>query len=294
MENITPSQQATTLQQPNQTPQKNDLSIFFNPEQFTIIKRYRKIHRFLFKHGAFALMMVIALVLNFQLLQANTDEIMTQNNSSLLEFAQRNWERQMRQNANTEVEILTLYGESTTTDEYHSSVSNLASYQGIIVPRIFQIENGVSLLDIQQFEEKKVSSAKLIQTIEQLIFASSVRNTTISENLVIPLKNGIIEDFNLQCVMENKVSNIICDRFLDLFYQNGIFYNLDNYANELTDIMNALKDKEAICQMMYDTTLYQRKTLPIFDTLILQCPIEQAQKYRDLSNFIEVERELES
>jgi hypothetical protein len=43
-----------TIDTPISTPQteenQHDLTIFFNQEQFAIIKEYRKIHRFLFKH----------------------------------------------------------------------------------------------------------------------------------------------------------------------------------------------------------------------------------------------------
>ena len=39
--------------------QQNDLTIFFNQDQFTIIKRYRKIHRFLFKHGVYVLLLLL-------------------------------------------------------------------------------------------------------------------------------------------------------------------------------------------------------------------------------------------
>jgi hypothetical protein len=40
----------------------NDLTIFFNQDQFSIIKRYRKLHRFLFKHGIYVLMVVLGLL----------------------------------------------------------------------------------------------------------------------------------------------------------------------------------------------------------------------------------------
>jgi len=46
---------------PNEIPQ-NELNIFFNQEQFSIIKKYKKIHRILFKHGVYIAMLVIALI----------------------------------------------------------------------------------------------------------------------------------------------------------------------------------------------------------------------------------------
>ncbi|MDR2190354.1 MAG: hypothetical protein LBP53_04110 [Candidatus Peribacteria bacterium] len=56
----------TTSQSPDTLlPSKgtqNDLTIFFNQEQFHIIKQYRRLHRFLFKYGVFVLMIILGAV----------------------------------------------------------------------------------------------------------------------------------------------------------------------------------------------------------------------------------------
>ena len=292
MENEEKIQISSTQPQNNRNLTKNDLSIFFNQKQFNIIKTYKKIHRFLFKHGVFVMMCIIAIIITHKLTQQIYKNDSWIDFSTTVQISKTKRNKQISQLNNNYIAINIPYGESSFIDNYHISTSNLGKYQGFIIPRNFQIESWTTLIDIEQFENGEISSGKFIQTAEQLILASSLRSRSITPQIGLPLTNGIIEDFNLQCIKSNRLSNIICDQLLKNFYENWIFYNLWAHRTEITDIMNAVNDKKGICNLMYNNTLYQRNISEIFNTLILQCSTEQIQKYRDLSNFIEVEKEL--
>ena len=44
---------------PPETEKKDDFGLFFNQDQFNIIRGYKKVHRFLFKHGIYALTILL-------------------------------------------------------------------------------------------------------------------------------------------------------------------------------------------------------------------------------------------
>ncbi|MDR0859592.1 MAG: hypothetical protein LBO09_01020 [Candidatus Peribacteria bacterium] len=272
----------------------NELNIFFNQYQFNIIKMYRKIHRFLFKNGIFVFMGILALVivniLSNQPLNAN--QIFFSTTSTALPLARTARNKQLSQQGNLDIEVLIPYGESEMKEGLLSTKSNLAIYQGVVLPRVFSIFQGEQLLDMEKFTNKQTTSGDLVGVIDQLIFSPMLQTSNLSFQPSLSLQKGIISDFNLQCLNEQKLSPILCDKFLASFYENGRFYNVGAYKDDMELLLKVIKDKEPLCTLMYDTTLYHRAIYPVFNDLILQCSTAQIQQYRELTNFIEVEQEL--
>ncbi|MDR2190355.1 MAG: hypothetical protein LBP53_04115 [Candidatus Peribacteria bacterium] len=162
----------------------------------------------------------------------------------------------------------------------------------MVLPRLFSFPEQTFFFDMEQFQQHKTSSGDLNALIDNLIKRPLALSPTLPVSPVLSLKEGIIMDFNLGCLLKIKVSDTICNIFLERFYQQGMFYPLANYANDMQILMQKLKDTTKLCKLMYDTTLYQKKVFPLFDTLVSQCLTEQIQQYRTLTNFIQVENEL--
>ncbi|MDR2541185.1 MAG: hypothetical protein LBD11_05480 [Candidatus Peribacteria bacterium] len=285
----TPNVSVAPLTQPG-----NELNIFFNQYQFNIIKMYRKIHRFLFKNGIFVLMGIMALVI-VQVLSDQTiakSQTLSSLTSTSLTLARNAWDKQLSQQGNQDLEVLIPYGESEMREGLLSTKSNLAIYQGIVLPRVFSILSEEPFLDLEKFTNKQTTSGDLVEVIDQLIFSPLLQTSNLSFQPSLALSKGIIEDFNLQCLQEQKLSSILCDKFLATFFEDGKFYNVGAYKDDMEVLLRIIKDKDPLCRLMYDTTLYHRMIYPAFNDLILQCSTAQIQQYRELANFIEVEQEL--
>lgn len=270
----------------------NELNIFFNQAQFTIIKTYKKLHRFLFKHGVFALMGMLAVGVVYYLSQQSIKENIVLSQASGLSFAKNFREKQLSQLENADIEIQIPYGESETKEGVISTRSNLATYQGVVLPRVFSLPQGSSLFDLEKFAAKQTTSGELMKVIEQLIFSPQLQTTNLSFPPSLTLSEGILADFNLQCINEQKLSSILCDKFLERLYAEGTFYNIGTDKAGMETLLKTTKDGDKLCTLMYDTTLYHRTVYPTFNDLILQCSTSHIQRYRELINFIEIEGEL--
>ncbi|MDR2415334.1 MAG: hypothetical protein LBD75_01635, partial [Candidatus Peribacteria bacterium] len=188
--------------------------------------------------------------------------------------------------------VIIPYGTVSRTNGYLTSISTLGTYQEVVMPRNFSLPETYPLFDIVAFQQQQSTSGDINYLINALIKNVGSKEETLPPPQTFTIKENLITNFNLQCVTKPKLFSTICKEFLERFYQQGMFYPLGEYADEMTILMNAVKDRSPLCNLIYDTTLYQRKTFPIFDNLISQCSIEQLQRYRQLSNFIEIEQEL--
>jgi hypothetical protein len=273
-------------------PAVNELNIFFNQAQFNIIKTYKKLHRLLFKHGVFALMGILAIGVVYYLSQQAIKENLSLSQTSGLSLAKSFREKQLSQLENADLQVQIPYGESETKEGVISTRSNLATYQGVVLPRVFSLPQGSLLFDLERFAAKQTTSGELMKVIEQLIFSPLLQTTNLPFSPTLTLSDGILTDFNLQCINEQKLSPILCDKFLERFYAEGTFYNIGTDKTSMETLLKSIKDTEQLCTLMYDTTLYHRMVYPAFNDLILQCSTSHIQRYRELINFIEVEEEL--
>jgi hypothetical protein len=192
----------TAASQPSQEKNHNDLTIFFNQDQFNIIKQWRKIHRFLFKHGIYALMLLLGTVSVYILTLFTQDtKIATEENFSEKEHLaaqQENINKQVPELSGLTIDIL--YGKLTLEKSILSSVSNLATYQEIVLPRVAEISTTKPLFDWEKFNNNQTSPTDISKLIQQLIIAPANKNSALPKETILTLSQGIISDFNLQCL----------------------------------------------------------------------------------------------
>jgi hypothetical protein len=272
--------------------EKTDLNIFFNQEQFSIIRMYRKLHRFLFKYGIFILTILLGIVGMYLLVTKGKLNLPLAYKSSPATLSQvMNTYKERSTLSDEDFSVLIPYGIVSRSNGYLTSISTLGTYQEVIMPRTFSLPETYPLFDMTAFQLKQTTSGDITTLINALIKNVGSKEETLPFPQTFTIKENVITDFNLQCVSKMKLFGGICEVFLERFYQQGMFYPLGQYAEDMTTLMNAVKDRAPLCSLIYDITLYQRKTFPIFDTLISQCSLEHLQRYRQLSNFIEIEQE---
>jgi hypothetical protein len=205
---------------PSESLNKNSLNIFFNQEQFQIIKKYKLLHRLLFKHGIYALMIIVGIIGIFFLTKGSYPTIIQQTNTSQLASLVEAWKQQTQSTSSTSLALQIPYGTLTSTPTSFTSMSNLATYQDIVLPRMSTLPLNTTLSSTPNTPEE------LSQLINQLIFSSASQSYVLPENTPLKLSKGIISDFNLACLSEKKLSPIICSTFLENLYTYGMLYNL--------------------------------------------------------------------
>jgi len=94
-----------------------------------------------------------------------------------------------------------------------------------------------------------------------------------------------------------KVSNVVCDRFLDIFYNYGKYYDLSSYDVDLLKLVKEVKRQnmsvEPICDMVKEYVLYSN--LSPSDTLnsvMNYCTEEDQLYYKKVVSFIDSENSL--
>ena len=272
-------------------------SLFFNQDQFKLIIWYKKINRILFKHGIFAVLALGAIGVVYALMHY-APQISHSNQRSETHSSATN-EKLLRtlqtsQTKSTYLDITIPLGESSLKNNIIFSNQNLAFYQGVIIPKDFFIPKDTSLIDKESFEEGNASYSDIERLTRLLVFNPASATKELTEHPTYKLQKGILTDFNLNCINAPKFSDSICFSYLSKLYEEGRFYNLYDYPEDLKILSTKLTNNTQFCDLLYTTTLYQKTIFPAFKDAIMQCPNQIQQKYKLLTEFITITNELET
>lgn len=202
------------------------------------------------------------------------------------------WTLQTSQQDNIYLDIIIPFGEISHENWQVVNIKNLANYQGVITPRYFQIATNDSLIDLDKFNNSETDTTDIVSLANKLL-ASPKKSTNLTFHPVSPLMNWILWEFQLQCLTAFKLSDVLCNQYLDKFYREGMLYSIGNALSELDVLYRRIPDKEPFCQLLYDTTLYQKTIFPWFDRFFDDCGTDIRQQYTKLKSFIEIENELD-
>ena len=94
-----------------------------------------------------------------------------------------------------------------------------------------------------------------------------------------------------------KVSNVVCDKFLDIFYKYGKYYNLFDADADLLKLVKEIKKQnksvEPVCDMVKEYVLHSNVTpSDTFSLVMNYCSEEDQRYYKKLVGFIDVENSL--
>jgi hypothetical protein len=105
-----------------------------------------------------------------------------------------------------------------------------------------------------------------------------------------------LDGFSLSCIDGEKATDIVCDRFIDIFNKYGKYYDLAQYSSEVVDLVNSMKhqrkDIEPTCKMINEYVLHAGNTTTDLTSVMDNCNIEYASFYRKMVKFIELENSL--
>lgn len=289
----------------------SNLDFLVDESWLKIIEKYRVLNRLFFKWWAFVLALLIG-VLSWVFLQVKAnraDDIQMLNDSSIKNKSRRIEETSDKillpvVDSGVDVDVMVPYWSSSFNWTFFNSKSNLLSYKWLILPQLSSVNYKVDdFISLQDFTDQKLTRQDIKNLMNSLISNDSIyRNTRDLPNVVDYKWIGnvfqwsLVDGFNLWCLNNDKVSNFVCDKFLDTFYNYGKYYDLTQYSSEILDLVIKLlregKDINPVCDMVKEYTLHAGVTSDSLISVMGYCNEDDVKYYRKMVNFIDLENSL--
>lgn len=213
-------------------------------------------------------------------------------------------------NSWVDLEVIIPYGIASSSIDTTSfqSKSNLIKYKWIVLPQLVSINyDSPDFISLEDFDNQEITRKDLENMINYLIKDRNIWINT--RNLLndfggewIPNKFNwwLIDWFSLGCVNNYgyRVSDFLCDKFLNSFYEYGKYYELSDsqYSSEILLLVKSLNEQwksvEQICRMINEYILHVGLVSDKFDSIMQFCEKEEYEFYRKLVNFIDLEKSL--
>lgn len=202
------------------------------------------------------------------------------------------------------LDIVVPYGLASSSVETKTfqSRSNLIKYNWIILPQLISVNYGSwDSISSEDFSNEKTTRKDIEKLVKNLITSKyNSKNLSIYSDRWVPNKfdGWLIEWFSLWCVNNYKVSDVLCDKALEKFYELGKYYELSNpqYSSEMLtltkDLKGQWKDIEPICNMINEYVWRVGLTTDDFESIMQYCNGDEYVFYTKLVNFIELEKSL--
>lgn len=289
------------------------LDFLIDEQRHSSVKKYKMIHRILFRWWVFVLVAIVGFSLwaflyakfnQFQVagvikedsIQDKEKWIENTTDKILSDYVGSGWN----------FEVLVPFGEARTDWNSVQSKSNLISYKGVILPQLIVLDKNIDdFISLDKFNEGEVSRKDLENLLKYTVMDGTIWAKTkdlpsVSELLWVWNKfqeKTLIDSFSLWCVEWNKISDSLCNSFIWTFYKYGKYYDLSYYDSDVLLLMRELnnqgKDEEPLCRMILDYIEHSWKvTSDSLGYAMEYCSIEEYNYYRKLVNFIKVDNSL--
>lgn len=245
----------------------SNLDFLVDKEWSSIVDKYKNIHRIVFRWGVF-IFAVIAWVLAWVLCQVNAGEsdsfeVVSESSISKWWWIEESTEKVLDSLKDKWVETIVSYGTAKIDWNLFQTKGNLISYKWITLPQLASIDYRKEIFSLDKFKLKETTREDLRNLLDDLVFKDSIyqRTNKLSNNVKWhwqTFKWGLIDWFSLGCLGSDKVFDVVCDRFVDIFGEYGKYYDLSKYSSELLTVTRYLKsekkDIKPICDMVMEYT----------------------------------------
>lgn len=285
----------------------SNLDYLVDKNRLSIIKEYKTINRLFFRWGIFIFAVIIWLLgwILLQVKASSTNKIQMINESSIenrVKWVEETSDKKLSAlvESGVDINIIVPYGSASLDWETFQSKSNLIKYKWIVLPQLVSLNKFQELISLEDFNAKKTTREDIKNMITILITGDPIyRKTTNLPNVDNRTGNefeGTLTDwFSLWCLGSDKVSDFVCNRFLETFNTYGKYFNLSLYEwevlNLIKDIKKQKKDTEPICNMVKDYTLHAGVVSETLLSVMEYC-WEGYDSYKKMVNFIDVEKSL--
>ncbi len=86
--------------------------------------------------------------------------------------------------------------------------------------------NTIPIKEISYFSGSSYDISELENFMNNFVFTKKISNTKSFTRVQLPLTKTLVDDFNLSCLFENKISNNTCNHYLNDFFNRFFVYNV--------------------------------------------------------------------
>ncbi len=289
----------------------SNLDLLVDNAWFNIIEKYIKFNRLFFRWGIFVFAVIIGIA-SWIVLQVNADR--SGDIKMLNDLSIENKDRWIEQTSDKvlsslvesgiAVDVVVPYGSASFNWKFFNSKSNLISYRWIVLPQLSSIDyTSDDFISLDDFNNQNLKRQDIKNFMNTLIISDSIYKNT--RNLPNVLDNKwignmfqwlLVDGFNLWCIYNDKVSDFVCNNFLETFYKYGKYFDLTQYWDEILDLVVHLrrqkKDINPVCDMIKEYTLHAGKTSDSLNSVVQYCGEDNSKYYKKMVNFIDLENSL--
>lgn len=288
----------------------SNLDYLVDRNWLAIIKKYKVVNRLFFRWWIFIFAVIVGILggVLLQVMASSSNNVQMMDDSSIenkWKWIEETPDKKLAELSDKGIDINTIvpYGSVSLDEKTVQSKSNLIKYKWVVLPQLISLDyNSQNFISLEDFHAQKTTREDIKNLINVLITNDSIyRKTTNLPNVEEfrwiwnTLESSLIDGFSLWCLDSDKVSDFVCDKFLDVFYAYGKYFDLSKYSDELLKLMKDVKkqkkDTEPICMMIKDYTL---RAGVISDSLlsIMEYCTDDYESYKKMVNFIDLENSL--
>ncbi len=265
-----------------------------------IIHTYKKVSKFFFHYLIFMIALIVWFFLFQNLLSKSAGLTIFQGNDSLLLQKTKliaEFSKFLKQNIkNNDLEIYILQWDLQTENGFIKSVNNLISYKGFIVPKYFYFYSTLPVKSMEYFSGGNYDINELEHFVNTFVFTKKITVNKPFTRVQLPLAKSLIDDFNLSCVFENKISKTTCNHYLDDFLDSFFIYMISKDYAGLQNIFNAIRNdttnKGRFCEWLSKYLLYSNDQNTEIEHLFDLCGEKYADIFKKTTLFMEIQNSL--
>ncbi len=270
--------------------------------QTKIIATYKKISKFFFRYLVFLIALIIGIIIfqrilstskSITIFQAN-DTFTLQQTKLIAEFS-----KFMKQNIqDNDMEIHILQGDLEAENGFIKSVNNLITYKGFVLPKYFYVYGTIPIKQMSYFSDGDYIIEELEHIVNTFVFTKKFTVSKPFTRIHLPLTDSLIQDFNLDCLFENKISSRTCNIFLNDFLDVFFVYNISRDYDGLTKIFSAISTNETkknrFCQGLSRYLLYANDRSETIASLFESCGPDYEKSFKQTTLFMGIQTTLDN
>ncbi len=273
-----------------------------NENATKIIATYKKISDFVFHYLIFFVVVAIAAYVFQQTISQSaminifqTNESLLMQKSKLIAWFNKFLNQNIQDN-NIRIDIL--QWDLQIEQGFIKSVNNLIFYKWFVVPRYFYLYNTLPNKPITYFSWNTYATNELENFVNTFVFTKKITTITPFIRTQLPISTSILQDFNLSCVFENKLSATTCNYYLHDFLDGFFVYTLSSDYAGLKNIFMATKNSpetsKSFCDWLSKYLLYANDYSDPIKELFTLCGPSYEEIFKKNTLFMEIQNGLES
>ena len=267
-----------------------------------IINNYRKISRFIFYYLIFLVAFIVALLFFQRTVSQSSTVNVFQTNTTLLVQKTKliaEFNKFLKQSIqDNDVQMYILQWDFQTKQWFIKSVNNLISYKWFIVPRYFYIYNTIPVKPENYFSGNNYDISELETFINTFVFTKKISIDKSFARVQLPLSKTLVDDFNLSCIFENKLSKSACNHYLNDFLDSFFVYNISIDYSGLKKIFTTIKNipiqKWRFCGSLSKYFLYANDQSDFIKDFFVECGKTYEDSFKRTTLFMEIQKTLEN